>query len=99
MASRKHNKLPSLAVDFLPYPKPERNEKLWAALAYVAGRIIEMAKQDGVEIRWGGDWNRNGDLTDQNFDDLFHLELVLPDVAHEKHALRPPSVPAPRSLG
>lgn len=72
----KHNKLPSTAVDFRPYPSPDRPEKLWASLAYVAGRIIQMAAEDGVVIRWGGDWDRDGDLTDQDFDDLFHLELV-----------------------
>lgn len=75
----KHNRLPSLAVDFQPYPYPAREEKLWASLAYVAGRLIQMAAQDGITIRWGGDWNSDGDLTDQNFDDLFHLEIV--DVA------------------
>ena len=72
----KHNKLPSKAVDFQPYPYPEETVKLWAGLAYVAGRAIEYGKTRGYELRWGGDWNRNGDLTDQNFDDLFHLELV-----------------------
>ena len=72
----KHNQFPSKAVDFQPYPMPDSEHKLWASLAYVAGRIIQMAAADGVEIRWGGDWNSNGDLTDQNFDDLFHLEIV-----------------------
>ena len=70
-----HNKFPSTAVDFQPYPYPDSEPKLWAALAYVAGRVIEMARQDGVTIRWGGDWNSNGDLTDQSFDDLFHREI------------------------
>lgn len=72
----KHNKLPSHAVDFQPYPVPEYEPKLWAALAYIAGRAIAHAAERGVTLRWGGDWNRNGDLTDQKFDDLFHLELI-----------------------
>ncbi len=72
----RHNSLPSLAVDFRPWPMPNRPEKLWASLAYVAGRIIQMAAEDGVVIRWGGDWDGDGDLTDQNWDDLFHLEIV-----------------------
>lgn len=71
----KHNKLPSLAVDFQPYPVPDRREKLWASLAYIAGRAIEYAAAKGVTLRWGGDWDRDGDLTDQNFDDLYHLEI------------------------
>jgi hypothetical protein len=55
---------------------PKDKAKLWASLAYVAGRIIQMAAEDGVLIRWGGDWDSDGDLTDQTFDDLFHLEVV-----------------------
>ena len=72
----KHNKVPSLAVDYQPYPLPQDRIKRWAALAYIAGRAIEYAKQElDLTLRWGGDWNQNGDLTDQNFDDLFHLEI------------------------
>ena len=72
----KHNSFPSIAIDFQPYPYPDSEPKLWASLAYVAGRMIEMAKMEGVTLRWGGDWDSDGDLTDQNFDDLFHIELV-----------------------
>jgi len=72
-----HNVFPSMAVDFQPYPMPVSKKKLWAALAYIAGRAIEIGKQNNIKIRWGGDWNMNGDLTDQNFDDLYHLELLL----------------------
>ena len=71
----KHNQSPSKAVDFQPYPLPKRKEKLWASLAYIAGRAIEIGKQRGMSIRWGGDWDRDGDLTDQTFDDLYHLEV------------------------
>jgi len=71
----KHNSLPSMAVDLQPYPLPRRKEKLWASLAYIAGRAIEIGKRRGLKVRWGGDWNGNGDLTDQNFDDLYHLEV------------------------
>ena len=71
----KHNQIPSIAVDLQPYPYPTNPLKLHAALGYIAGRIIQMAEQDGITIRWGGDWDLDGDVTDQNFDDLFHLEL------------------------
>ena len=71
----KHNQSPSKAVDFQPYPLPKRKEKLWASLAYIAGRAIEIGRQRGMTIRWGGDWDMDGDLTDQNFDDLYHLEV------------------------
>jgi len=71
-----HNKLPSLAVDLQPYPYPRSTLKLHAALGYIAGRIIQRAAEDGITIRWGGDWDKDGDTTDQKFDDLFHLEIV-----------------------
>lgn len=74
----KHNHLPSIAVDLQPYPNDGSKEKQWAGLAYIAGSMIQMAKHDGVVLRWGGDWDRDGCLTDQNFDDLYHVELVLP---------------------
>lgn len=72
----KHNKLPSLAVDLQPYPRPVPEEKLWGALGYIAGSAIQIAQAEGIEIRWGGDWDGDGSMTDQNFDDLFHIELL-----------------------
>jgi hypothetical protein len=72
----KHNKIPSVAVDLQPYPMPTTEFKVAMGLGYIAGRIIQMAAEDGITIRWGGDWDKDGDVTDQNFDDLFHLELV-----------------------
>jgi len=72
----KHNKKPSLAVDLQPYPYPRSEPKLWGALGYIAGRAFAIAQEEGFNIRWGGDWNGNGDLTDQNFDDLFHIEVL-----------------------
>jgi len=71
----KHNKRPALAVDFQPAPYPV-NEKLWGALGYAAGRAFGIAAEMGIKIRWGGDWDGDGDVTDQKFDDLFHIELV-----------------------
>ncbi len=71
-----HNTYPSLAVDFRPYPMPGAENMQWAALAYIASAAILIAKEEGVTLRWGGDWNRNGDMTDQRFYDLFHLEIV-----------------------
>lgn len=52
-------------------------------MAYLAGVILTASKilrQMGVishDIRWGGNWNENGEIiTDQDFDDLVHFELV-----------------------
>lgn len=71
----KHNHWPSVAVDIQPYPYPEDECVLWAALGYIAGRAIEIGKEEGVTLRWGGDWDMDGDLTDTTFYDLFHLEI------------------------
>lgn len=72
----KHNTYPSIAVDLQPYPYPDYEPKLWGALGYLAGRAHAIATEEGFRIRWGGDWNGNGDLTDQTFDDLFHIEVL-----------------------
>ena len=76
----KHNHKPSLAVDLQPYPKPKHTYKLWGALGFLAGRGHYIATDMGITLRWGGDWDTDGDLTDQTFDDLFHFE-----VANESH--------------
>ena len=71
----KHNKRPSLAVDLQPYPYPNTENDLRAGLGYMAGLCYIIAERDGFSIRWGGDWNSNGDVTDNGFDDLFHIEV------------------------
>ena len=69
----KHNKVPSEAVDAAPYPIDWNNK---ARFYYMAGLIIGIAKQKGIELRWGGDWNRDGNFKDNDFDDLGHIELI-----------------------
>ena len=69
----KHNKHPSEAVDAAPYPVDWNDRERFS---YMAGIIIGIAKMKGIELRWGGDWNRNGELKDNNFDDLPHIELI-----------------------
>ncbi len=82
-----HNASPSRAVDLQPYPMPNvratdpdkarlANLKLWGTLGLIAGAARTYAFANGFRLRWGGDWNGNGILTDQTFDDLFHIELV-----------------------
>lgn len=73
----KHNKLPSIAVDIAPYPYPKNDAKLRTALGYIAGRAIAWGIEHDIQLRWGGDWDGDGDVTDQTFDDLFHIELRL----------------------
>lgn len=69
----KHNSLPSNAVDAAPYPID------WNDLdrfRYFAGYVVGIAASKGYKFRWGGDWDQDTDLNDQNFNDLPHFEFV-----------------------
>lgn len=68
----KHNRLPSLAVDVAPYPIDWKDT---ARFARLAGYIERVAHEQGVTIRWGGDFNGNW-RSDDKFIDMPHLEIV-----------------------
>jgi len=61
------------AVDVVPYPISWANTKRFY---YFAGIVKAVAKQMGIGIRWGGDWDMDNDLDDQTFMDLVHFELL-----------------------
>lgn len=68
----KHNKLPSLAADLAPWPIDWHDRKRFIEL----GRnVVLIARRIGIDIRWGGDWDGDGDVTDERFSDLPHFEL------------------------
>ena len=69
-----HNKRPSLAFDIAPFPLDWNDKKRFY---HFAGFVQAEAKSLGIEIRWGGDWDRDNDLNDQHFMDLVHFELIL----------------------
>lgn len=71
----KHNFMPSLAVDVVPYPIDWHDEERFYLLA---GFMFQAAAQHNVSIRWGGDWDRDWIHTDQSFFDLPHFEIVTP---------------------
>ena len=68
----KHNKIPSVAVDVVPYPIDWQDRE---RMTYFAGFVMGIASGMGLKIRWGGDWNMNTELKDNNFDDLPHFEI------------------------
>jgi hypothetical protein len=68
----KHNKLPSNAVDVAPYPIDWDDRERFQ---YFAGFVLGTAKQLNINIRYGGDWDGDNDLKDNNFDDLVHFEI------------------------
>lgn len=68
----KHNSMPSMAVDVIPYPV---NWKDKDRFYHFAGFVKGLASQMGLRIRWGGDWDGDTDLHDQTFVDFPHFEL------------------------
>ena len=75
----KHNKIPSMAVDVVPYPVEWSNTN---RMRYFAGYVVGIAERmylEGIinhKIRWGGDWDSDTVLKDQRFDDFPHFELI-----------------------
>ena len=69
----KHNTLPSNAVDAIPYPVDWNDREQFS---YFAGFVIGIAASMGIKLRWGGDWDMDGETTDNSFDDLPHIELI-----------------------
>lgn len=67
-----HNKLPSEAVDVAPYPVDwEDRERMHLFAGVVKGLAISM----DIPIRWGGDWDGDTQVNDNEFDDLVHFEI------------------------
>ena len=68
----KHNAIPSKAVDVAPYPIDWNDRERFT---YFAGYVVGIAYQMGLKIRWGGDWDMDTQVKDNNFDDLPHFEI------------------------
>jgi len=72
----KHNKVPSLAVDVVPYVNGAVSWKKEHCI-YLAGVVMGVSAEMGVPVRWGGNWDMDGEvITDQSFQDLVHYEIV-----------------------
>ena len=69
----KHNSSPSRAVDVAPYPIDWDDLKRFETLADL---VLDVADDLDIAVRWGGDWDMDGDRTDQTFNDLPHFELL-----------------------
>jgi len=68
----KHNKYPSVAVDVAPYPIDWSDRDRFH---YFGGFVLGVAKQMGMRVRWGGDWDMDTQTKDNKFDDLVHFEI------------------------
>ena len=60
------------AVDLAPYPVDWDDRERFH---YMGGMIRGIGQQLGVKIRWGGDWDSDGEIKDNSFDDLVHVEI------------------------
>jgi len=60
------------AVDAAPYPIDWKDARRFI---YMAGLIIGVGRTLGFDFRWGGNWDEDQVIIDdQNFDDLPHFE-------------------------
>lgn len=72
----KHNSIPSQAIDAAPFVNGEISWKRVHCI-YLAGIIVCLGAVMGVRIRWGGNWDMDGEpITDQDFQDLVHYEVI-----------------------
>ena len=69
----RHNEFLSRAVDVVPYPIDWDDRERFHLFA---GFVLGTAKQMGIKLRWGGDWNINWFVDDNKFDDFPHFELI-----------------------
>jgi hypothetical protein len=70
----KHNSLPSEAIDLVPWVNGAGSYDRAHCLV-LAGVILAAAAVLGVVVRWGGNWDMDGEpVTDQDFQDLVHFE-------------------------
>jgi len=75
----KHNENPSLAADLAPWPINWNDQErfyLMAGHLLMAAHQLRREGRIDHDLRWGGDWDGDGKLDDQQFDDLPHVELV-----------------------
>ena len=60
------------AVDLAPYPIDWEDRERFH---YMGGMLRGIGHQLGLKIRWGGDWDSDGEIKDNAFDDLVHVEI------------------------
>ena len=61
------------AVDLAPYPIDWEDRERFH---YMGGIVRGLSHCLGYKVRWGGDWDSDGEIKDNNFDDLVHIEIL-----------------------
>jgi len=60
------------AIDIAPYPIDWEDRERFH---YMGGMARGIGHALGVTVRWGGDWDSDGEIKDNSFDDLVHVEI------------------------
>jgi len=68
----RHNSSPSKAVDVTPYPVDWEDRERQTLFA---GFVLGLARNMGIRLRWGGDWDMDFQVMDNRFDDFPHFEV------------------------
>lgn len=71
----KHNKVPSLAVDVMPYYRDGIRWSDTEGLYYFVGVLKGLSILMGIPLRVGIDWDGDNDMHNQSFKDGPHIEL------------------------
>tara|TARA_R110000851_G_scaffold54974_1_gene129325 strand:+ start:1440 stop:1862 length:423 start_codon:yes stop_codon:yes gene_type:complete len=74
-----HNYAESKAVDLLPYPSELNGVNVWEDIqrfSVLNGLMQAAAIELGYKIRWGGDWDGDGNNGDSKFTDMPHYEII-----------------------
>ena len=61
------------AVDIHPYPIDWNDLHRYA---YLAGVMRAVAHENGIDLRWGGNFDRDSEIYEQRFLDAPHFEIV-----------------------
>jgi peptidoglycan L-alanyl-D-glutamate endopeptidase CwlK len=69
----KHNREPSDAVDVAPYPIDWEDRERFVLFA---GFVLGIAQEQGIRLRWGGDWDMDWNSHETTFFDAPHFELI-----------------------
>jgi len=76
----KHNHSPSSAVDIAPYISGKGIRWNASEVAFMQGRIQEIADYLSIPIRWGADWDGDGDIVEHKLKDYVHIEINIEEI-------------------
>ena len=68
----RHNINPSCAVDVTPWPVDWDDRERQTLFA---GFVLGISRSMGIKLRWGGDWDMDFNVGDNQFDDFPHFEI------------------------